>query len=494
MPSVATRRETVPVFDRMPPQNIEAERSVLGAMLLNPDAVGMAIEVLGENVSNVFYVQAHQHIYGAILALFRKNTPVDPVTLADQLTRDGHLEAAGGASYIAELSGVVPTSANLEYYARIVLDAAVMRRLITTCTQLAGEAYSGESEVNELLDRAEANVFSIAETRQLNPIYAIGDLVPESVERIENLIKLHSGISGLATGFPKLDELLSGLQRSDMVVLAARPSVGKTALALNVASHVAVHEGKGVLLFSLEMSKEQLTQRLLCMEGRINSKRLRSGFLARDEMPKLIPAAGRLSPAPIYIDDTANITMLEIRSKARRHMAQHDLALIIIDYLQLMSGSRRAENRQVEIAEISRSIKGIARELRIPILALSQLSREAERDESGIPRLSHLRESGAIEQDADVVLMLWRPPKHEAEANENLIRLSVAKQRNGPTGTIELLFFKDLQRFQTLAGPATSAASAMSARAAAPSVPGDEEPPEEMLEEDSYIEDEEPPF
>ena len=481
---MATRRDTQAVFDRVPPQNIEAERSVLGAMLLNPDAVGTAVEVLREDAAGVFYVEAHRHIYAAMLSLFRKNVPVDPLTLTEELTRAGHLEEAGGASYIAELSGCVPTSANMAYYAQIVLDAAVMRRLIRTCTQLAGEAYSGEYDAKDLLDRAESGIFNITQTRQVNPIHKVGDLVPEAVERIEMLIKTSSGISGLSTGFPKLDELLSGFQPSDMIVLAARPAVGKTALALNIASHVAIHERKGVLVFSLEMSKEQLTQRLLCMVGRIDSKRLRSGFLAKDEMSKLIPAAGRLSPAPIYLDDTPNITMLEIRSKARRHMAQNDLSLIVVDYLQLMSGSHRAENRQVEIAEISRSVKGIARELRIPVLAISQLSREAERDETGIPKLTHLRESGAIEQDADVVLMLSAPPKHEAEDNENLIRLGVAKQRNGPTGNIDLLFFKDLQRFETPEGvtPARQTRRKRKPRAASPGAPPtgpEEEPPEE---------------
>jgi len=242
-----------------------------------------------------------------------------------------------------------------------------------------------------------------------------------------------------------------------MVVLASRPSVGKTALALNMASHVAIRENKGVMIFSLEMSREQLTQRLLCMEGRIDSARLRSGFLAKEEMSKLQPAASRLYSAPIYIDDTANITMLEIRSKARRHKAQHDVQLIIIDYLQLMSGpgsSRRAENRQVEISEISRGIKGLARELHVPVLALSQLSREAEKDDTGIPKLSHLRESGSIEQDADVVLMLWRLPPHQNPDDENLIKVSIAKQRNGPTGIVDLLFLKNMQRFENVAKPA----------------------------------------
>lgn len=446
------KRQGQGLFDRVPPQSLDAERSVLGAMLLNTDAVGLAIEILREDAAGVFYAEAHQHIYNAMVALFRKNQPIDAVMLMEQLTRDNTLDAVGGAAYISDLSGAVPTSANVEYYARIVLDTAVLRRIISTCTRLAGEAYEHQEEVNALLDRAEAEIFKIAEVRQLAPIHKIGDLLPDSIHRIEHLIKSHTGITGLATGFGKLDELLSGLQASDMIILAARPSVGKTAFALNVAAHAAIQLEKSALIFSLEMSKEQLAQRLLCMEGRINTERLRKGFLAKQEFHKLIPAADRLSRARLFIDDTPSISALDVRSKARRHQAQHDLDLIIIDYLQLMAGSRRAESRQVEISEISRSIKGLARELNIPVLALSQLSREADKDDSSKPRLSHLRESGAIEQDADVVLMLSRVPAHEADGNANLIKLDVAKQRNGPTGQCDLIFDRATQRFGDYAG------------------------------------------
>ncbi|MFP4192374.1 MAG: replicative DNA helicase [Candidatus Hydrogenedentota bacterium] len=439
-------------FDRVPPQNIDAERSVLGAMLLNPDALGIAIEILHENAEDLFYAEAHQYIYEAMVSLFRANRPADSVTLVEQLNRDGRLDAAGGATYVAELTSAVPTSANVDYYAQIVLDAAILRKLITACSRLSHEAYNAEGEVTDVLDHAEQEIFSIAQDRQLNPIHRVSDLIDKSIEQIEAIIKAHKGITGLATGFTKLDEMLSGFQPSDMLILAARPSVGKTAFALNVASHAAIKENQPVLLFSLEMSKEQLVQRLLCMEGGINSVRLRTGFLASSEFPKLQRAADKLNNAPIYIDDTPSISVLDVRSKARRHVAAHeDLGLVIIDYLQLMRGHGRAENRQTEISEISRSIKGIARELRVPVLALSQLSREAEKDDSGIPKLSHLRESGAIEQDADVVLMLSRPPAHEAEGNDNLVRLAVAKQRNGPTGNVNLLFERDVQQFRNLA-------------------------------------------
>jgi len=478
---MAAKRDPKPVvYDRVPPQNLEAERAVLGAMFLNNESVGTAVEILHEDAADVFYSEIHQHVYAAMLALFRENQPIDPVTLPEQLKRDGHFEQCGGLSYLSELASAVPTSANIEYYAKIVLESAVLRKLITTCTQVVGSAYEYDGDVNELLDQAESQIFSIAQKRQLNPIRKVGELVNEAVERIQHLIQTHSGISGLPTGFIKLDEMLSGLQPSDMVVLAARPSVGKTALALNIAAHAAIRENKGVLVFSLEMSKEQLTQRLLCMEGRIDSGRLRSGFLAKDTMSKLTPAASRVYPAPIYIDDTPNITLLEIRGKARRQMAHHDVSLIIIDYLQLMSSpsTRRTESRQVEISEISRGIKGLARELRVPVLALSQLSREAEKDDSGTPKLSHLRESGSIEQDADVVLMLWRQPPHKKGYNEeepapdNLIKLSIAKQRNGPTGIIDLLFLKEIQRFESVTTPGIART--------------DEEPPEEEYDDTPF--------
>ena len=449
-PDGTTQQEPKPVFDRVPPQSVDAERAVLGAILLNPDAVGLALEVFRDAGEDAFYVAAHQQIYSAVLMLFHKNVPVDPVTLFEQLSSEGHLESAGGAAYISELMGAVPTSANVVYYSQIVLDAAIRRRLISSCTTIAGTAYEGEGEVDELLDHAEAAIFAISQTRQSNPIFKVGDLVQDGVDQIMRLIREHTGVQGLPTGFADLDKILSGLQPSDMVVLAARPSVGKTALALNIARHVGVDNGQGVLVFSLEMAKEQLTQRLLCMEGRIDSTRLRSGFLAGNEMAKVQPAAGRLYGAPIFIDETPNINVLELRSKARRHMAQHETKLIIIDYMQLMSSgmTRRVESRQVEMSEISRGIKGLARELHVPVMALSQLSREAEKDDTGRPKLSHLRESGSIEQDADVVMILWRPPETKLQQHDNRIKLIVAKHRNGPTGTIDLAFLKDFQRFE----------------------------------------------
>jgi len=451
---VATAREARPKFERTPPQNIPAERAVLGAMLVNPEAVAIAFEVLRDDPAELFYVDVHQHIFAAMIALFSNRVKVDEVTVAEQLVRDGHLEAAGGYSHLAELIGAAPLSSSVEYYAQIVLDNAILRKLITSCTRIASDAYTHEGEVSDLLDNAESAIFKVAEYRQLTSITQVSELIEDTIRRIEELKKSGSHVTGLATGFHELDMLLSGLQPSDMIVVAARPSVGKTALALNIARHVAVQLQKSALIYSLEMSKEQLMLRFFCMQGNLDFRGLREGYLSDKGFQRIQQAADKLSRAKIFIDDTPNITVLDIRARARRHAQQHDLDLIIIDYLQLMSGRRRAESRQVEIAEISRGIKGLARELRLPVVALSQLSREAERDESGIPKLSHLRESGAIEQDADVVLMLALPRKEEEEKiKEGRIRLRVAKQRNGPTGKVDLLFDRRHQRFKSLAAP-----------------------------------------
>jgi len=464
---VATARDAQHAFERTPPQNILAERAVLGAMLVNPEAVATALEILREDPSDLFYADAHQHVFAAMVTLFGNQIKVDEITVGEQLVRDGRLDAAGGYSYLSELIGAAPLSSSADHYARIVLENAVLRKLITSCSHIAEEAYAHQGDVDELLDRVESTIFRIAERRQINEVTSVSDLLEDAIHRIEELIRSHSGITGLATGFFKLDELLAGFQKSDVIILAARPSVGKTALALNLAAHAAVQLKKVAMIFSLEMSKEQLMQRLICMEGQIDSRRLRTGFLADQEFSKVTQAAAKLSHAQIYIDDTPNITILEIRSKARRHAAQHDLDLIVIDYLQLMASSRRVENRQVEIAEISRGIKGIARELGVPVLALSQLSREAEKDETGIPKLSHLRESGAIEQDADVVLMLWRPSDKD-ESHESIVNVTIAKQRNGPTGNVELFFDRKIQRFKNPVdtSPGSGANAVVGARAA----------------------------
>lgn len=437
-------------YDRMPPQDIDAERAVLGAMLMRPLAAGAAIEVLRGNATDLFLVPAHQSIFEAILKLFSAGKPIDRVTLMAELGENKAVENVGGDAYLTELVSAVPISANLEYYAQIVLEKALRRKLIDVCAYITAESYKGTDDVSDLLDEAEKAIFSLNEQRQINRIYSVSELVTDGVERIWNQIQSKSGITGLATGFAELDLKLSGLQPSDMIIVAARPSVGKTAFALNIAANAA-QNGKSVLLFSLEMAKEQLVQRLLCMIGKVDSDRLRKGFLAKDEFPKIQDAAAKLTQMKIFIDESAGLTPLELRSKARRHASQHPLDLVIIDYMQLMHVAGKTENRQNEIAIISRSIKGLARELSIPIMTLSQLSREAEKDDRGIPKLAHLRESGAIEQDADVVIILARPPAAEREEKGNTIIVNIAKQRNGPTGRFELLFLSNIQRFENVA-------------------------------------------
>ena len=455
------------LYDRMPPQDIDAERAVLGAMLMRGEAIGAAVEILHHGEHDVFFIPAHQIIYDVIVSLFNDNKPLDRVLFIDELNRRDALEKVGGESYLVELVSVVPTAANVEYYAKIVLEKSLRRRLIESFARITVDAYQGQQEVEELLDGAEKEVFALNEQRQTNRIYAVSELLQEGVHRIEQQIKSGDSITGLKTGFTEMDLKLSGLQAADMIVLAARPSVGKTAFALNIAANAAIREGKCVLLFSLEMAKEQLVQRLLCMVGEVDSDRLRKGFLADAEFSKVQKAAGMLDRAKIYIDESAGLTPLELRSKARRQSAQDKLDLIIIDYMQLMHSSSRNENRQTEISEISRSIKGLARELHVPVMTLSQLSREAEKDDKGTPKLSHLRESGAIEQDADVVIILSRPPASERENRENIIIANIAKQRNGPTGRFDLLFQANKQRFRNLdhsgaaqndPGPASSVA------------------------------------
>jgi replicative DNA helicase len=416
-------------------------------MLLNPDAVQPAITILSGDADGLFLSDAHRRTYNAILNIVVQNKPVDVIVLMETLQATGELELCGGPIYISELTDSIPTSANVEHYAGLVLDAAIRRRLIANCAQITEYAYEGEDDISTLLGKAEAGIFNVSQHKHRVSISPISELTGEAVARIEDIDNPNRAV-GLSTGLADIDRYVCGLKPSDMIVLAARPSVGKTALALNIASHAAVDQGKGVLMFSLEMSKEQLTQRMLCREGRIDVRKLRDGFMGKQERDKLRPAAQRLSSSKFFIDDTPNITMLELMSKARRHAVRHATDLIIIDYLQLMGSVKRGENRQVEISEISRGVKALARELQVPVLALSQLSREAEREDGASPKLSHLRESGSIEQDADLVWMLWRK---DGKAQENdLIKLNIAKHRNGQTGVVDLMFLKNIQRFECM--------------------------------------------
>lgn len=428
---------------RVPPQNIEAEEAVIGSMLIEQSAVISALEILQPDD---FYKESHRIIFRHIEAMADRLEAVDLVTLSESLKGSGHLERIGGAAELARLANFVPTAANVEYYAKIVAEKAVLRRLISAATEIAASAYVPQSEVDELLDKAEETIFQISQGRSTQGYVHLKDVLVETMEKLEYLASHRGDVVGLPSGLTDLDNLTSGFQPSDLIILAARPSVGKTSLGLNIARNTAVKEDCAVVIFSLEMSKEQVAQRLLCSESAINSQNLRNGFLNDDEWRRLSIALGRLGEAKIFIDDTPGISVMELRAKARRIKAEHGLGLVVIDYLQLMR-TRKQENRQQEISEISRSLKGLARELDVPVIAMSQLSRAVEQRQDRRPMLSDLRESGAIEQDADIVMFLYSEP--ELEQN-NAIDLIVAKQRNGPTGSVRLFFSREVCRFGDL--------------------------------------------
>lgn len=435
-------------IDRIPPQNIEAEQSTLGSMLLERDAIAKVVEILDPED---FYKETHRIIYEAIVTLFNKSEPVDLITVTEQLRQMGALDNVGGAAYITALANAVPTAANAEHYARIVKEKAILRALVKAGTQIASLGYSSQGDVESALDEAEQLIFRISESRSTAPIVDIRTVLVQTFDRIEQLYANKASVTGLPTGFTDLDEMLSGLQPAELIVIAARPSMGKTALALNIAQHAAMVERVPVLIFSLEMSKEQLAQRMLCAEARVDSQRLRKGDLRSEDWPRLSKALGDLSEAPVYIDDTPTITALEIRARARRLRAEKGLGLIVIDYLQLIQGSGRAENRQQEIAEITRSLKALARELNIPVIALAQLSRAVETTNEKRPLLSHLKESGEIEQSADVVAFIYREDYYKPDTErKNIAEIIVAKQRNGPTGTVELRWNASITRFENL--------------------------------------------
>ncbi|HHY16951.1 MAG TPA: replicative DNA helicase [Firmicutes bacterium] len=427
----------------MPPQNIEAEEAVIGSMLIEQSAVISALEILRPDD---FYKETHRIIFRHMAEMADKLEAVDLVTLSEVLKAAGHLDRIGGAAELARLANFVPTAANVEYYARIVAEKAVLRRLIAAATEIAASAYVSQSEVDELLDKAEETIFQISQGRSTQGYVHLKDVLVETMEKLEYLASHRGDVVGLPSGLTDLDHLTSGFQPSDLIILAARPSVGKTSLGLNIARNTAVKEDCAVVIFSLEMSKEQVAQRLLCSESAINSQNLRNGFLNDDEWRRLSIALGRLGEAKIFIDDTPGISVMELRAKARRIKAEHGLGLVVIDYLQLMR-TRKQENRQQEISEISRSLKGLARELNVPVIAMSQLSRAVEQRQDRRPLLSDLRESGAIEQDADIVMFLYTEP--ELEQN-NVIELIVAKQRNGPTGSMRLFFSREVCRFGDL--------------------------------------------
>ncbi len=440
---------------RQAPQSNEAEQAVLGAMLLDQDAALKAAELLDDTM---FYREGHRLLFRAMIALTERGDVIDPVTLRDELMRRGDLDRAGGMEYLGALIDVVPTAANVEYHARIVRDKAVLRRLIEAATSIIQQAYEGRTTSAELLDHAEHRVFQVAQLKRSEEFVRLKELIWPTMERIEQLHTSQGALTGVASGFTDLDRLTAGFQRGDLIIVAARPSMGKTALALNIVQHAAIEHDVGVAIFSLEMTKDQLVQRLLCSEGLVDAQRLRRGLLHDDDYPKLARAAGLLGTAPIWIDDSAALTPLAMRSKARRLKAEHDIALVVVDYLQLMSGPGDAENRQQEISYISRALKALAKELDVPVVAISQLSRAPEQrgGEHRRPQLSDLRESGAIEQDADVIMFIYREVVYKPDLPEEqrgIAEVVVGKQRNGPIGTVKLTFRGQHTRFENYQEP-----------------------------------------
>ncbi len=435
------------VPERTPPQNIEAEIAVLGSILLDKSL----IDVAGEKLKpEYFYRKEHQLIFKAILGLHSEDKPVDLISLTDWLKKKGELEKIGGASFLSSLISTIPTPANIEHYASIVREKAVLRELIDASNDITSRCYAEKEDGLKVLDKAEQRIFAIAQERISSDFVCIKDLI--SMEQLDEFAKKKEHITGLPTDFEKLDEQTSGLHPSELIIIAGRPSMGKTSFALNIVRNVAVGEKKPVAIFSLEMSKEQLVERLLCTEAKIDSHKLRTGYLAEEYWPKLSIGAGVLSDAPIFIDDSSTLNAWELRAKARRLKMKQNIALIVLDYIQLMSAVTATENRQQEIANISRALKSLARELKIPIIAVSQLSRRVEEREDNRPRLSDLRESGALEQDADVVMLLLREEYYNPDNEEvkGEAELNIAKQRNGPVGPIKLAFLKECTRFEDL--------------------------------------------
>ncbi len=443
-------------FERVPPQSLEAEQATLGSVLVNPSALLRAIEVVS---AKDFYRNAHRLIYEAILELFNKGEPVDIVTVSELLKSQNKLDEVGGRSYINELALAVATTENVGYCAKVVRDKALLRNLIFAGTEIVFSAYE-ESEADVAIDHAEQLIFQIAQDGMSDELVPIKDILPLSYEQIEERFNNKGSLLGVASGFYELDLITSGFQKSDLIIVAARPSMGKTAFCLNIATHVALHEKKPVLIFSLEMSKEQLVQRMLCSEAEVDAQRIRSGEIQPQDFNKISQAMGRLGDAPLYIDDTPGVSLMEVRAKARKlKLELHDIGLVVIDYLQLMEaregGSRGgSDNRVQEIAAISRGLKSIARELKVPVMALSQLSRAVESRQDKRPMLSDLRESGSIEQDADIVMFLYRDEYYTKEESDKkgIASIIIAKQRNGPVGEFDLLFRHSITKFLNPAG------------------------------------------
>jgi replicative DNA helicase len=435
---------------KLPPQHIEAEQSVLGGILIENDAINRVTEILD---ADDFYRDAHRKIFNALINLSERDEPADLITLTNELRKIDQLDSIGGASYLASLIDSVPTAANIEYYAKIVKEKAILRKLIQASTEIITQSYEDRGDVEGFLDEAERAIFDISEKRVRPSFYSIREIVKESFTTIERLFKKKELVTGVPSGFKELDRMTAGFQPSDLIIIAGRPSMGKTAFCLDVAEYAAIDNKIPVAIFSLEMSKEQLVIRMLCSQAHVEGTRLRTGYLNESDWPKLTIAAGNLSEAPIYIDDTAALSALELRAKARRLKADRGLGMVIVDYLQLMKGRARVESRQQEISEISRSLKALAKELNIPVIAVSQLSRKTEERTGNRPQLSDLRESGAIEQDADLIVFIYRDEvynRSEDNPNRGKAEVIIGKQRNGPIGKIDLAFLDKFTTFKDL--------------------------------------------
>jgi len=433
---------------RLPPQNLEAEQCVLGSVLLQQGALVKVLEIL---TADNFYRDAHKQIFEAMVTLFEKNEPQDIITVTNILKDRNLLDGIGGPAYLANLTDIVPVAANIVYYAKIIRNKSVLRRLIQTCTEIASRCFDEQDDIDSLVDDAEQTIFEISRSKSSQHFQSLGTIIPETFKKVEKLAERKELITGVPTGYDDLDKITSGLQPSDLIILAGRPSMGKTALALNIAQNAAIFNKVPVAVFSLEMSKEQLGMRMLCSVSRVDSQDIRSGYIKDSDWPKLARATGILSEAPIYIDDSPALGVLEMRAKSRRLKSEHNIGLVVVDYLQLMRGRSNAERREQEISEISRSLKAMAKELDLPVVALSQLNRSLESRPNKRPQLSDLRESGAIEQDADLICFLYRDEiynKSEDNPRRGIAEVIVGKQRNGPTGTVDLTFIDKFTTFE----------------------------------------------
>lgn len=433
------------LVNKLPPQNIEAEMATLGAMLLDDKVIPEILEIIREDF---FYKEEHKLIFSTIVSLFDNNHKTDILTVSEDLSKKTLLEKIGGTAYLTNLADFVPTSANAVHYARIVKEKGILRFLIENATQIVGLVYKEEQDVSIILDKAEKLIFEISDHRVEGGYVHIKDIIRDGIELIESLYHKKSHVTGIPSGFSEFDIKTAGLQKGDLVIIAGRPSMGKSAFTISLAEHVAITEKIPVVIFSLEMSKEQVMQRFLCSQAKVDMHKVRTGFLAQTDWPLLTTAASKLSESSVFIDDTAALNIFEMRAKARRLKAHHDIQLIIVDYLQLLRGTRRNDSRQQEISDISQALKALAKELNVPIVAVSQLSRAVESREGNRPKLSDLRESGAIEQDADVVILLFREEYYNpTEENKGIAEVIIAKQRNGPVGSVKLAFIKEFMKF-----------------------------------------------